>query len=104
MTLASALEWVAYLILFGIAMLAYYTAQWPIATSVQHFALHDQSALAAEFDRRANVPVRGDSIAESEFCSHIGIGQRLEDFLGRRRNIDRVDEKGLTHHEPPVLS
>jgi hypothetical protein len=33
MTLASALEWVAYLILFGIAMLAYYTAQWPIATS-----------------------------------------------------------------------
>jgi hypothetical protein len=36
MTLASALEWVAYLILFGIAVLAYYTArsvQLPIATS-----------------------------------------------------------------------
>jgi hypothetical protein len=32
MTLASALEWVAYLILFGIAVLAYYTIK-PIATS-----------------------------------------------------------------------
>jgi hypothetical protein len=37
MTLVSALERVAYLILFGIAVLAYYTAgvQWPIATSAR---------------------------------------------------------------------
>src|SRR5215475_13342297 len=54
----------------------------------QHFALHDQFALATEFDRRADLPVRGDGIAEPESCGHIGIGQRLEDFLGRRRNVD----------------
>jgi hypothetical protein len=30
----------------------------------QHFALHDQLALAAEFERRADLPVRDDSITE----------------------------------------
>jgi hypothetical protein len=52
--------------------------------------LYDQLALAAEFDRRAGLLVRNHSLTEPEFCSHIGVGQRLENLLSVDAWHDRI--------------
>jgi hypothetical protein len=55
-----------------------------------------------ERERRADLPVRHHAVADPVLLRHLLVGQRREHLLGRRGDIDHIDEFRFTHRFSPT--